>query len=182
MPAKKTLQDYEREAQRLRNGCLEHPTRYASRRVYKMRHGPLSPERMVLHKCDNPYCIADEHLFVGSQLDNMRDAAAKGRGINQNLAPELLTRRGAAVSKALKGKTLSEATKVKIGLANTGKVMSEESRAKIAATKIGIANPMYGKFGPAHSRYGKKMSEETKTKLRAAWVRRKERQAWPSTP
>ncbi len=35
--------------------------------------------QMALHRCDNPICIVEDHLFAGSQRDNMSDASQKGR-------------------------------------------------------------------------------------------------------
>jgi hypothetical protein len=35
----------------------------------------------VLHRCDNPLCARPDHLFVGTQLDNVRDMDAKGRRV-----------------------------------------------------------------------------------------------------
>jgi hypothetical protein len=45
------------------------------------RNGPIPPETPhVLHRCDNPPCWAEGHLFLGTHADNMADMSAKGRG------------------------------------------------------------------------------------------------------
>jgi hypothetical protein len=45
----------------------------------------LSAGERACHVCDNPPCANPAHLFVGSVIDNARDAVAKGRiGSNPN--------------------------------------------------------------------------------------------------
>jgi hypothetical protein len=41
----------------------------------------------VLHRCDTPVCFNPDHLFTGTQKDNMSDAAAKGRMSGKKLDP-----------------------------------------------------------------------------------------------
>lgn len=48
------------------------------RAAWMLVHGDPG-EMHVLHKCDNPPCCNPEHLFLGTNGDNVRDSVAKGR-------------------------------------------------------------------------------------------------------
>jgi hypothetical protein len=47
---------------------------------YVLHFGPISDSDCVLHHCDNPPCIRPDHLFIGTQQDNVADRTQKGRG------------------------------------------------------------------------------------------------------
>lgn len=55
---------------------------YAHRISYKYRYGEIPYGMQVLHKCDTPNCVNHDHLFLGTQADNMADMMAKDRGRN----------------------------------------------------------------------------------------------------
>jgi hypothetical protein len=59
---------------RIANKCY-----VASRVAWILAHGPIPDGLFACHRCDNPPCCTPEHLFLGTQDDNMGDCAAKGR-------------------------------------------------------------------------------------------------------
>lgn len=51
----------------------------AHRLSYLLHYGPPPDDKLVLHACDNPPCVNPEHLYLGTQSDNMQDAIRRGR-------------------------------------------------------------------------------------------------------
>jgi hypothetical protein len=51
----------------------------AHRVAYRLTYGDFDQGLFVCHRCDNPKCVRPDHLFLGTQFDNMRDCSTKGR-------------------------------------------------------------------------------------------------------
>ncbi len=92
MSAKERLAHY---SKKLENGCIDfigsknffghgeiayRGKKYRAHRLAYLEYiGEIPNGMVVCHKCDNPSCINTDHLFIGTQADNLRDARQKNR-------------------------------------------------------------------------------------------------------
>lgn len=91
------VEDLQRRLEEQPNGCIEYVGHRLARGYGKISigegahalthrlawtlfKGPIPAGMVVCHKCDNPPCCNVEHLFLGTQKDNLRDMVRKGRG------------------------------------------------------------------------------------------------------
>ena len=51
----------------------------AHRVAYELYKGPFEKTLHVLHTCDNPSCVNPDHLWLGTNADNVKDKKMKGR-------------------------------------------------------------------------------------------------------
>ena len=56
-------------------GGAEHAHRFS----YRLTYGDFPKHLYILHRCDNPSCVRPDHLFIGTQKDNVADMIRKGR-------------------------------------------------------------------------------------------------------
>ena len=51
----------------------------AHRFSWEIHNGEIPPRLLVCHSCDNPPCVRPEHLWLGTNQENTRDAQVKSR-------------------------------------------------------------------------------------------------------
>lgn len=96
----------------------------ANRVAWFLRYGSIPDGKQVLHHCDNPPCVNDSHLFLGTNKDNCQDALMKGRNYIGSKNPFF-------------GKRHTEETRHKISVAHTGKICSPEVLHRLRTMHIG---------------------------------------------
>lgn len=65
----------------------------AHRLAFDVAHGEIPAGRVVMHTCDNRWCIEPNHLVAGTQSDNLKDCFAKKRNSPRSLENLKLTSR-----------------------------------------------------------------------------------------
>jgi hypothetical protein len=53
----------------------------AHRIAWQLTYGPIPDGLYVCHHCDNRRCVRPDHLFLGTQQDNLHDMKVKGRHV-----------------------------------------------------------------------------------------------------
>lgn len=72
----------------------ERKLRPAHRFAWEAHNGPIPPGMFVCHSCDNPPCVNPDHLWLGTNDDNMADMKAKGRARNGAITGTYRTPKG----------------------------------------------------------------------------------------
>jgi len=57
---------------------------HAHRVAWMLTHGLIADGLYVCHHCDNKGCVRPDHLFLGTQVDNMQDWTKKGKNLALN--------------------------------------------------------------------------------------------------
>lgn len=131
----------------------------------------IRKEGLVLHTCDNKWCVKPDHLYLGTQSQNMQDKAQRDMAWR------------AKMSVANIGKRHSQETKNKLRAANLGKRLSEETKRKIGLASLGNKNRLgteqsiEERTKRADSNRGQKRSPEQRENIRRSvkmwWDKRK---------
>lgn len=71
-------------------GCfrIKRKTKLAHRVSWEIANGKIPKGMNVLHSCDTPSCINPDHLFLGTQQENIADMKKKNRCANGEKLPQ----------------------------------------------------------------------------------------------
>ncbi len=167
--------------------CLMYPTLGIARTLYERKYGALPKGLNVCHTCDNPWCINEVHLWIGTQSENIVDALRKGR-LPQAAGPKSEATR-AKLSAGKKGVPIAQAHKdaMRAGWAKrrlknipdprVGVPLSETHRAalRVAQQRVHATESYRANIKAAYAKpeVRKLMSEATKAAMQRPEVRAK---------
>lgn len=101
----------------------------AHRVAWQMRNGPIPAGLCVLHRCDTPACVNVDHLFLGTQVENIADRHAKGRTVNPPSRRKLSRGQAAAMRDAYRTGLSQQAIADHFGVSrgNVSKIVNHRS-------------------------------------------------------
>lgn len=97
----------------------------AHRHAYELAMGEIPDGMIVCHRCDNPSCCNPDHLFLGSQMDNMSDRSGKGRYGSQ-----------------ARGTDNGAAKLTDVDVAEIRRLVSSGAKQKDVAAQFGVTQPL----------------------------------------
>lgn len=109
----------------------------AHRASWILHHGKIPCGYHVLHKCDNPGCVRIEHLYLGTNSDNIRDKVLRNRTqrLKGQMNPSVILSKKQVLHirrEYSRGKTQGVlAKKFKISQANISRIVRRETWAHI---------------------------------------------------
>jgi len=75
----------------------------AHRFAWKLFYGAIPKGMLVCHRCDKKGCVRPDHLFLGTQKDNIADMDAKGRRVVSRAPRPSMQGEGNAAAKLTAG-------------------------------------------------------------------------------
>jgi hypothetical protein len=106
----------------------------AHRAAWIVKNGPIPSGLCVCHRCDVPACINPDHLFLGTQVDNIDDMHTKGRGaaFKRRLTDEQI-----AHIRAARGRQIEIASRFGVSRAYVSMLRSGAKRSAGTANALG---------------------------------------------
>jgi len=93
---------------------------------YFIHNKEMNQELCVCHKCDNPICVKPEHLFLGTQIENIKDMIKKNRQVDNFTGNNFKRASGEKAGRAKLTKT--QALKIRKLYADKKYIQSELAR------------------------------------------------------
>lgn len=115
--------------------------------AFQLNGGDLSDGLKVLHRCDVTRCVNPDHLFKGTQAENMKDMGSKGRHGAQRNTREWMER--------LEGKRSSP------GESNGAAKLTQQTVAEIRASGLSL--------GGIVKQFGISKSQASRIKNLTSW-------------